>query len=195
MTNSDTTAAKTESTVTKSDPTVMKSDSVATNLSSTLTTKIEDKRKKRTRDESIKEENSDVDDADALHAAKKQKDGRQADPKSVNIPVDEGCSLADQKYLTLHKNANKFYRIQLLASASDSYHTWTRWGRVGERGQSALLGDGSHHETFAQFEKKFKDKSGHKWSNRQNPPKKGKYTLIERSYESDSEDDDELPGE
>ena len=84
----------------------MISDSVATNSSSTVTTKIEDKRKKRTRDESIKEENSDVDDADALHAAKKQKDGRQADPKSLNLPVDEGCSLAGQKYLALHKFVN-----------------------------------------------------------------------------------------
>ena len=41
-----------------------------------------------------------------------------------------------------------------------------------------------------EFEKKFKDKSGHKWEERGEPAKKGKYTFIERSYE---DDDDEQP--
>ena len=85
--------------------------------------------------------------------------------------------------------------IKLLASGNDSYRTWTRWGRVAERGQSAVLGDGSLHDALAQFEKKFKDKSGHKWSDKLNSPKKGKYTFVERNYESDTEDDDELLGE
>ena len=40
------------------------------------------------------------------------------------------------------------------------------------------------------FEKKFKDKSGHKWDDRLAEPKKGKYTFIERSYESDSSDEE-----
>ncbi|MCJ1389085.1 hypothetical protein MMC18_001939 [Xylographa bjoerkii] len=175
-----------------------------------VTTKNEDKSKKRTRYESIKEELSEADEADALPAAKKQKHDQKAKSKVPNIPVDEGCSLAGTHHVHIDKsgtifdaslnqtdagnNANKFYRIQLLASGNGSYRTWTRWGRVGERGQSALLGDGSHHDAFAQFEKKFKDKSGHKWSDRLNPPKKGKYTFVERNYESDSEDDDELPG-
>lgn len=39
------------------------------------------------------------------------------------------------------KNANKFYVIQLLETDASppKYYTWTRWGRVGEKGQSALL--------------------------------------------------------
>ena len=41
-----------------------------------------------------------------------------------------------------------------------------------------------------EYEKKFKDKSGHKWADRQEPAKKGKYTFIERSYEDDSEESD-----
>lgn len=40
-----------------------------------------------------------------------------------------------------------------------------------------------------EFDKKFKDKSGHKWEDRGEPAKKGKYTFIERSYEDDSDDD------
>lgn len=96
-----------------------------------------------------------------------------------------------------YANLNQFYRIQLLTSgANGNYQTWTRWGRVGEHGQSVLLGSGSLSDGMKQFEKKFKDKSGHSWENRLDPPKKGKYTFIERNYEqsSDEEEDEELPG-
>ena len=41
-----------------------------------------------------------------------------------------------------------------------------------------------------EFEKKFKDKSGHKWEDRSEPAKKGKYTFIERSYEDDEDEDE-----
>lgn len=40
-----------------------------------------------------------------------------------------------------------------------------------------------------EFDKKFKDKSGHKWEDRGEPAKKGKYTFIERSYEDDSDNE------
>lgn len=69
--------------------------------------------------------------------------------------------------------------------------TWTRWGRVGERGQSAYLGNGTLEDAIRHFEKKFKDKSGLKWADRRNDPKPGKYAFIERSYVSDSDDDDD----
>jgi hypothetical protein len=42
-----------------------------------------------------------------------------------------------------------------------------------------------------QFEKKFKDKSGLKWANRGDEPKPGKYAYVERSYNPDSEDEDD----
>ena len=61
----------------------------------------------------------------------------------------------------------------LFSAQDDDYRTWTRWGRVGEHGQSALLGAGGRHDAIKQFEKKFKDKSGHSWGNRLDPPKKG----------------------
>ena len=43
-----------------------------------------------------------------------------------------------------------------------------------------------------EYEKKFKDKSGHKWEDRSEPAKKGKYTFIERSY---ADDEDEAEGQ
>lgn len=75
-----------------------------------------------------------------------------------------------------------------------TYKTWTRWGRVGEPGQSAVLGDNSLDDAIRQFEKKFKDKSGHTWANRLDQPKKNKYTFLERNYEQDgSEDEQDVP--
>ena len=80
-------------------------------------------------------------------------------------------------------NHNKFYRIQLLAGLG--YHTWTRWGPVGEKGQNLLLGDGTLANAIEQFEKKFKQKTGHTWADRLSRPKPGKYTFIERDYSED----------
>ena len=86
-------------------------------------------------------------------------------------------------------NNNKFYRIQLIQSGTGTFTTWTRWGRVSEHGQSGTLGDGDLGSAVASFERKFKDKSGHKWTDRLEEPKKGKYTFIEKNYETDSEDE------
>lgn len=94
------------------------------------------------------------------------------------------------------QNNNKFYIVQLLSvSSGKKYFTWTRWGRVGEHGQSACLGDGTLANAMRYFETKFKDKSGLKWENRLDPPKPKKYTFIERNYEEDDEDDDEVKKE
>lgn len=85
-------------------------------------------------------------------------------------------------------NNNKFYRIQVLATPAGKYFTWTRWGRVGERGQSALIVGPSLDGAIRVFKKKFKDKSGLQWDDRLDEPKKGKYTFIERDYEEDDEE-------
>lgn len=135
---------------------------------------------------------------------KKLKDGQKAISKSLKVEVDEACNLkasyevfiddsgliwdATLNQTNAANNNNKFYRIQLLRNGVD-HKTWTRWGRVGEFGQSAILGDGSLAKAKADFEKKFKDKSGLKWDDRLNPPKKGKYTFIEKNYEEDEEEE------
>ena len=86
-------------------------------------------------------------------------------------------------------NNNKFYRIQILTTPdAKNYVTWTRWGRVGENGQSASLGDGTLDGAKKWFEKKFKDKSGLAWVNRLSTPRSNKYTFLERNYEEDDEE-------
>ena len=49
------------------------------------------------------------------------------------------------------------------------------------------MGPCDFDEAFKEFNKKFKDKSGHKWEDRTKPAKKGKYTFLERSYEDDDD--------
>lgn len=39
-----------------------------------------------------------------------------------------------------------------------------------------------------EFDKKFNDKSGHKWDERSEPAKKGKYTFLEKNYEDDEDE-------
>jgi poly [ADP-ribose] polymerase 2/3/4 len=145
---------------------------------------------------------------DRVKPASKEKptvaEGQILKSKDALIPVDEGVPLTNPSvYVSPEgviydaalnqtnsgKNNNKFYRLQLLKSAG-SHKTWTRWGRVGERGQSALLGDGTLADALKQFSKKFKDKSGLPWDDRGLPPKPNKYAFVERSYDPDSEDED-----
>lgn len=102
-----------------------------------------------------------------------QKDGQIAKSRSVNIPVDEYYH-SENKYkvyidddgmifdATLNQtnsgnNNNKFYRLQLLEDDGE-YYTWTRWGRVGNNGQSKMLGDGSIDTALKFFHDKFKGK-------------------------------------
>lgn len=54
-----------------------------------------------------------------------------------------------------------------------------------------MLGSGTLDDAMKVFEKKFKDKSGLKWADRAEDPKAGKYAYVERSYNPDSEDEDE----
>lgn len=125
----------------------------------------------------------------------------------LKIPVDEVCGLTHyQVYIDDDKviydaslnqtnaghNNNKFYRIQLLHDNGD-YKTWTRWGRVGDRGQSKMLGNGTLNDALREFDSKFKSKSGLSWANRAEKPKNGKYTFIERSYTEDTDDEETEP--
>lgn len=99
------------------------------------------------------------------------KAGQKAKSRTVNIPVDEHCP-SKSKYkvyidddgmifdATLNQtnsgnNNNKFYRLQLLSDGR-GYYTWTRWGRVGNNGQSKMLGDGSLDTALKFFHEKFK---------------------------------------
>ncbi|PHH88086.1 hypothetical protein CDD83_7977 [Cordyceps sp. RAO-2017] len=126
--------------------------------------------------------------------------------KDAAIPLDDFCSLTTcQVYIepetgmiydaslnlsSTSTNHNKFYRLQVLHDASaGTFKTWTRWGRVGEAGQNAILGDGSLAAAVNNFEKKFRAKSGLAWSRRGDDAKAGKYAFVERSYDPDSDDE------
>ncbi|RYO39727.1 hypothetical protein AA0113_g4243 [Alternaria arborescens] len=133
-------------------------------------------------------------------------DGQNAKSKQIAISVDEFCPLANyQVYIdnsdgTIYDaslnqtnssaNNNKFYIAQILTNGT-KYQTWTRWGRVGDRGLMKMLGNGSFDDAMREFEKKFKDKSGLRWADRGDEPRAGKYAYVERSYNPDSDDDDE----
>ncbi|KAI1647831.1 PARP-domain-containing protein [Daldinia loculata] len=135
-------------------------------------------------------------------------DGQIAKSRDVRIPLDEGADRQYNNYevyidddgvifdASLNQanstaNNNKFYRVQLLRSIKDRFICWTRWGRVGEHGQSKAVGDGTLDSALREFNNKFKSKTGLSWVNRGEHPRSGKYAFIEKSYEPDSEDEDD----
>ncbi|KAF5012989.1 hypothetical protein FDECE_996 [Fusarium decemcellulare] len=175
----------------------------ATKATKAKTTKAS-KAKAAVKDESEEEEVEE----EEVKEEKVVAEGQFIKKKGTAIPLDEGCTLptyqvhidadsgliydASLNQTNSSHNNNKFYRIQVLKDPnSATFKTWTRWGRVGEFGQKAVLGNGSLDDAIKQFEKKFKDKSGLTWENRGNDPKPGKYAFVERSYDPDSDDDDD----
>jgi poly [ADP-ribose] polymerase len=79
----------------------------------------------------------------------------------------------------IQNNNNKFYVIQILhpVGNTNSCQVFTRWGRVGERGQSALTGTMGAAAAIAAFRKMFKSKSATDWEKRHNMvARSGKHT-------------------
>ncbi|KAL8725532.1 MAG: hypothetical protein Q9166_007286 [cf. Caloplaca sp. 2 TL-2023] len=144
------------------------------------------------------------DDKGKAPAKQPKQEGQKAVSHDINVPIDEGFHEDAIVYIdddgiihdaslnqtNIGGNNNKFYRLQLLYAADDNvYFTHTRWGRVGDFGQVKTMGPfDSLDAAMKEFNKKFKDKSGHKWEDRGEPAKKGKYTFIERSYEDDDDE-------
>jgi len=140
--------------------------------SDTLVTASTSNKKRQRGDDEDDEDDVDLPAPTDLKKSKvMQKDGQKAKSRSVNIPVDEHCP-SGNKYkvyidddgmifdATLNqtnsgKNNNKFYRMQVLCD-DETYYTWTRWGRVGNNGQSKMLGDGSLDSALKSFHDKFK---------------------------------------
>ncbi|ESN90185.1 hypothetical protein HELRODRAFT_194677 [Helobdella robusta] len=87
----------------------------------------------------------------------------------------------------INNNNNKFYIIQLLESDnSKTYHVWTRWGRVGARGQTALMPFAENfHSAYLCFCKKFQDKTKNQWTERDSFEKvAGKYDIVHIDYKT-----------
>ncbi|KAG1749621.1 poly polymerase catalytic domain-containing protein [Suillus paluster] len=87
-------------------------------------------------------------------------------------------------------NKNKFYVIQLLHVVGDDTQCLlcTRWGRVGENGQSQVKGLWPSVSAINEFKKQFKSKSGVAWPQRFGMvAAKGKYTWLERAFENEDD--------
>ncbi|KKY22678.1 putative polyribose polymerase [Phaeomoniella chlamydospora] len=142
--------------------------------------------------------------------AKRLKDGQCINSRSLKLTADENyggpsSSIYVDEVGTVYDatlnqtnasaNNNKFYVIQLLVhDSTQTYRAYTRWGRVGEIGQAKVLGDGSLESAKHEFEKKFRDKSGLRWDQRQDPPKPKKYTFLQKMYEEESNTEDDIDG-
>jgi poly [ADP-ribose] polymerase 2/3/4 len=102
---------------------------------------------------------------------------------------------ANLNQTNIGENNNKFYIIQLLEHTSFSgpnrFVVWNHWGRVGENGQSKAEHGLQLEVARRSFEKKFRDKTGVKWEDRQLATKSGKYWFIEKDYAPKSDDDDD----
>lgn len=114
----------------------------------------------------------------------------------AQIPVDSVCPLQGAKVhedfdcmlnqTNIGANNNKFYVIQLLEKGG-KYYAWTRWGRVGEDGQNALLGPSDLGKALKAFQSKFKDKTKNAWEERTSfKPAPGRYQLIEVDRSADA---------
>ncbi|CAG0920786.1 unnamed protein product [Notodromas monacha] len=127
----------------------------------------------------------------------------QGPQKRKSFKVDEKCSINNHvdvyedydcmlNQTNIGQNNNKYYVVQLLRGKSGGmYWTWNRWGRVGEPGAVSLKSFGSNlNGAIADFEKKFKDKTGNHWGNRDNfVPIDKKYTLLDMGDEDEDEPD------
>jgi poly [ADP-ribose] polymerase len=122
--------------------------------------------------------------------------------KKVKIPVDSKCPLSGAvvhedydcmlNQTNIGANNNKFYVIQLLEKGG-KFYCWTRWGRVGEDGQNALVGPSDFGKALKAFQGKFKDKTKNAWEDRKSfKPAPGRYTLIEVDHSADASDAAEI---
>ena len=76
-------------------------------------------------------------------------------------------------------NNNKFYILQVVESLSNpkDCYFWSRWGRVGVVGQSALFGPHDSGIAIQNYERKLREKSV-----------SGDYRLVEMNYDEDDND-------
>eukprot|EP01095_Lingulamoeba_sp_RSL-Kostka_P012534 TRINITY_DN4989_c1_g2_i2.p1 TRINITY_DN4989_c1_g2~~TRINITY_DN4989_c1_g2_i2.p1 ORF type:complete len:638 (+),score=261.82 TRINITY_DN4989_c1_g2_i2:47-1960(+) len=97
---------------------------------------------------------------------------------NINTEVIEDVML-NQTNITNGRNNNKFYVIQVLKSGG-FFYTWTRWGRIGEKGRGKMFGPFYDEEgAMNVHDKKMKEKTV-----------KGDYIKIELAYGAEEEEMD-----
>ena len=94
----------------------------------------------------------------------------------------------------LNNNNNKFYIVQLiqsLSAAKKQFSVFTRWGRVGLKGQCSTEGFGADLQRAKnKFEQKFYDKTYNNWEEREDFVKvPGKYDILAIDYGEDEKEE------
>ncbi|KAL2611322.1 hypothetical protein R1flu_023014 [Riccia fluitans] len=90
-------------------------------------------------------------------------------------------------------NNNKYYVIQALEEdGGKSFFLFTRWGRVGAKGQQKLDPQSSRSHAKCSFESQFYQKTNNVWQSRAKfEPVPGKYTWLEMDYEDENAKQDQ----
>ncbi|KAF0934541.1 hypothetical protein E2562_025636 [Oryza meyeriana var. granulata] len=107
------------------------------------------------------------------------------------LQVDDEIYDATMNQTNVGDNNNKFYIIQALEpDAGGSFMVYSRWGRVGARGQDKLHGPfSSREEAIYEFEGKFHDKTNNHWPDRKSfKCYAKKYTWLEMDYGEDEKE-------
>jgi predicted DNA-binding WGR domain protein/ankyrin repeat protein len=127
----------------------------------------------------------------------------------IIVPVDEHCQMPNS-ILVIHPvlgvydtymvltdikkgefGGNTFYKMQLLYEYNrEVFFLYTRYGRVGDRGQQQMTVFGTKEEAEKEFRVVFKQKSGNEWENKDNFERKEKRYKIVKLDVSDSKTED-----
>lgn len=117
----------------------------------------------------VQAEPQDSDAAAAEPAKVKQLSGKQPAAADPACPKAHTSTVAGDFDVMLNQtnigaNNNKFYRMQLLQEGSDDYWLWTKWGRVGDKGQTQLKGPFDADQGPKEFKKQFRCLHSHQIS-------------------------------
>jgi poly [ADP-ribose] polymerase len=82
-----------------------------------------------------------------------------------NDPCD--CMLV---HLDSTNNTDKFFILQLILGVQNSFYVYSRWGHTGRSGQCLMQHFMDYEDAVKTYKKKFKEKTGLKWENRNEPP-------------------------
>jgi len=101
----------------------------------------------------------------------------------LHVAADGTVYEANLAQIDLSVNMDKFYKIQVLEANDGSYYCCQAWGRTGTAGQTSVSQCDSAEAAIGIFEKKFKDKAGAKFEDRETYiPKPGKYRFKKKDY-------------
>ena len=82
------------------------------------------------------------------------------------------------------QNMDKFYILQLVETDQDNFMVYSRWGRTGTTGQALHQDFDDFTSAEACFVKKFREKTGLEWDEREDSAVGGKYRFVKQDYTS-----------